>query len=157
MKKAVSLILVLMLCLSMCACGGNSSSKYVGTYEGGAAVLASVYESYNGSTLYKSEFIQGKRTITLKADGTGSFSFKPTKTANFTNKAVFDEMCNGTLVWQEDGDYLTITFHEVTYEDANHYGYMSDTRREITKTLTFELKGAQLVSVTGSWTYTKVN
>ena len=155
MKKGLSLILVLVLCLGLCACG--SKTKYVGTYESRASVLASVSESYKGSTLYKSELVYGTRTITLNSDGTGTIHFTTTENVNPTNKAVFDETCNGTLTWNVDGDYLTITFNEITYEDINHPGFMSDTRREVAKTITFELKGAQLVSVSGSWTYTKVN
>lgn len=161
MKKTASFILAIVLCLSLCACGSNNSndngnSKYVGSYSANSYILAEVSEPYKGSTLYKSDTIDGTRTITLNADGTGSIRFTATEQATIINQTAYEEMSKGTLTWSVADGYLTITYHEVTYEDPNHPFYMCATRREVSKTYSYELKGAQLVCVTDGLDYTKV-
>lgn len=49
MKKALSIILVIVLCLSLCACGEESNEDVVGTY----AYASGIYDSYDhaGDTL----------------------------------------------------------------------------------------------------------
>ena len=156
MKKALSLILVFALCFGLCACGGTTNQKYVGTYTNTSAYLsASISEPFRGSVLYKDDAVSCDKTITLNADGTGTVTFTPTEEVEFTNKAVFDEMCNGTLTWSVDGEYLSVTYHLITYVDSNDSFKMTDTRREITQSDTYELKGTQLISVSGSMNYTK--
>lgn len=156
MKKAISLIVVILLCLGLCACEDNSSSKYAGTYTANTFILAAVSEPYNGGTLHKTETVSGIRTIILNADGTGSIQFTATQQATITNQSIYDEMSKGTLTWSEDDGYLTITYHEVTYEDPNQSFSLCSTRTDKNTTYTYELKGSQLICVTNGLDYTRV-
>ena len=159
MKKAVSLFLALVLCLSLSACGNKGSKKYAGTYTSSNMFMpASATEDYRGGTLHTVEHVPGKWTLTLNKDGSGTMDFTPDHTNYaFSNKAVFDEMCHGTLTWEENGDCVDITFTYITYVDPNNSLEMTATRREDVKTYSFEMKGSQLVNVSKGPNYTKIS
>jgi len=166
MKKIFSLSIAIAMLLCLCACStannenntSNNQVNYVGSYTQGASMLAAVSEPYRGSTLYKDEIISGTMKITLNADGTGTMHFSASSMPTFTNKAQYDEMCTGTLTWTVDGNYVNITFNKVTYADPENPFFLCDTKREISYTDTFELKGAQLIDITDAENcYTKEN
>lgn len=88
MKKVTSLIMTLVLCLSLCACGNASVS---GTYEG---------ERYGYDFTFK-------EVLTLNSDGTGTI--EGTATSPGKNMKIGDIYVQGTVKWTSEGDYITIT------------------------------------------------
>ena len=105
MKKTISILLVLVIALSLCACG-NANSKYVGTYVGNWSkhfkhipTTSSKYiDSYN---VYK----DGKFTYILNSDGTGTVSFVVDELFDETNV----EMFSCPISWEVVDEYIYIT------------------------------------------------
>lgn len=105
MKKAISAILVLVVALSFCACGG-ANSKYVGTYVGNwfrhfnhiPATSSKYVDSYNVTK-------NGEFTYVLNSDGTGSVRFVVKELFDETNV----EMYNCPISWEVVGEYIYIS------------------------------------------------
>lgn len=69
MKKALSLLLVLVLCLSLCACGGTNIEKFCDGYD----IKWDGYEGqHNNSVKYYALFKDGTLTITKYVPNTYS-------------------------------------------------------------------------------------
>ena len=80
MKKAISLFLILVLCLSLCACGLlNSENKYVGSY---TSNYTRKFIIENGA-----EFAV-KELLVINADGTGTLTYISEDTVSGTNNHV---------------------------------------------------------------------
>ena len=116
MKKALSLLLALVLCLSLCACGNSAESKYIGTYSNSnygvnQIVVDNTGYAHGRHTLY------GTRTLTLNSDGTGKDIFIADEVPHIgTNITVYD--CS--ITWEVIDEYLYIT--GTTEHYATHSG-----------------------------------
>ena len=145
MKKTLSLILALILCLSLCACGVN---KYVGTY------------TDETIGVYRVEDIHFKTTniMTLNANGTGTLIMKATESVspsysaenNYEIKAG-DILCQYTLNWEDVDGYLVVdgTGQRYYTPSAGYPGQIIDYSRDkigaqITMSESYELKGNKL-------------
>ena len=102
MKKTISIVFVLVMCLSLCACGGNS--KYVGTYTNSNRTMRMNYPDQ--SNYWRIETFDGICTLTLNSDGTGSQVFVAhTVPYVGSNVTVYD--C--PITWEVVDDYLYVT------------------------------------------------
>ena len=79
MKRILALILTLVMCFGLCACG--SSSKFVGTY------------------VYKMSWFT--YTIVIEPNGKGTFNTKLTDSG--------DVVQTGTVTWVVDDNYISVT------------------------------------------------
>ena len=164
MKKAVSFILAIILCLSLCACGSNNSnsnsaSKYAGTYnhEG------SYYDTIEGGKVYTNE------ELILNNDGTGTLVVKSlTDAPNFLySKYVLkkgDVLLSYDLKWNESDGYLVITGTGKQYFEVQPYGVAKAIGALLTNGISvsisesYELKGNKLFEVGSNYAYyTKVS
>ena len=91
MKKAVSVILVLVLCLSLCACGRKTTDAYIGKWE----TEDEGYYKYN---------------MEVKADNTGVLTMAG-ETENFT--WVFDDYTRTLVLTSENGVVRELVYLEV--------------------------------------------
>lgn len=148
MKKAISLILALVLCLSLCACGDNKElEKYYGTYEWEIAYMASV-----------ADYVSAKETITISKNGTGTFCVVCTKDSQYITADTV--LAEGTISWEEVDGYIVITSSGTTYlnEESHfagngHYNfYHANGNSPLNNTKTYELKGNKLFNVESSST-----
>jgi len=92
MKKAISLFLVLVMCLSLCACGGGDNteiSPIVGTWNG-----------YTSGTVW---------TYVFYPDGTYTFSTEGALEMGVKAKYTFDEETSVLTFTEQDGDTFSRT------------------------------------------------
>ena len=149
MKKALSLILALVLCLGLCACGKTNSEthKYVGTY---TTESDSYYEMPYGP-----EAIWYYETLTLNDDGTGRY----TKTAANSGALIAKdaELESGDVNWEVVDGYIVVKYSGkkyITNTETNHF--CLGTAVTVSDSWTFELKANLLMDVaTGKQEYTK--
>lgn len=103
MKKVLVLIITIAVCIGVCACaGGNSNSKYVGTYSGFLGREHDDIIAPNGFTAST----KGTRTLVLNADGTG--------TETYVGHYTIDEDEDFTIYsinikWEVVDDYIYVT------------------------------------------------
>lgn len=111
--KMISLVLVLMLAVSLAACG--SGSKYAGTYKlesiEQAGISMNVDEFIKQMSELAGQDVEFDMTLTLKDDGSMKLS---------ANAMGEKEDLDGS--WEEDGNNLKITIdgesQEATYKDG---------------------------------------
>lgn len=155
MKKVISLLLALVMCLSMCACGVNNTEtsnnsqnkKYVGIYEneysvGSFAVFYTV-------------------SLELLPDGTGTYTGIATKVDASQCTIGLEEgdvVRKGTVDWEVSDDYIVIHYSITLNLTKKLLGKWSTTTQEPESwTETYELKGSKLINVTrASDTWDKV-
>ena len=153
MKKALSLILALVLCLSLCACSSKESEKYVGTYE-----CSSRYSTgdFVDSVSYKEEMI-------LNKDGTGLFKCVCTKDSKYVSSGAV--LIEGNISWEESDGYIIIAKSGTKYLNMephyyvnNYYNFFHTNGNEpYNHTQTYELKGNKLFDVESNFAdYDKV-
>lgn len=137
MKKIISILLVLVMCLGLCACGkdnNSTNSKYTG-----------VYECDFTTGLLNLAFT---KRMELRPNGTGRYT-EVTTNAAYPNIPVGTTIAEGTLSWKVLDGYVTITC------EFNNYLYKGDAPSEWLliatdkkKTIeTYELKGSKLFDV----------
>ena len=149
MKKAVSLLLALVLCLGLCACSNaESTSQFVGTYED-KYEITEYYKLYIYDNLV--HHISCKKVLTLNDGGTGTF--KTTATSAGEHYQVGDIVEEGTVTWMAEGDYITITYKGFRYKKD----YGNNTTELIDHTSTYEKKAGTLhTTASGILAYTKI-
>lgn len=163
MKKIFCFAMALIMCLSLFSCGTtNSKSKFAGTYERNGFLNADVeYRDGNGQKHLDHDFLDGKFTLVLNSDGTGTETFEITHmdskyTLSYPERV--KEMGTSEITWNTDGQYINITFKGVTYSDPDSSFFLTSTPRETNYTSTYELKGAQLINIESeSGGYTKIS
>ena len=136
MKKFIALMLVLVVALSLCACGG-AKSKYVGTYEKNTEV-----QGYYSGTDYPVQ-----EELILKRDGTGScitrYSEDITRYNNLTGNEVVFSAKKGdiyeklSLTWEVVDDCAVVDFSGTRY---TVYGQ----EEAISYSQTYEIKANKL-------------
>ena len=138
MKKAISLFLLLALCLSLCACGNGKDSgtpptdpvsKFVGVYTGNQTYTA------KGDYVNTVVYVELEKTMTLNADGTGIIEKRLKESYKTDAIGTVIETCKVT--WQDDGTYISIT------ETTTDHKYEAS-RIGNSFTMTYELKGIQM-------------
>ena len=139
MKKALSLILALVMCLSLCACG---SSKYIGSY----------HKEYNiAGNGYWGDWVRAEEVLELKANGKGTFQV--ILTHNSENISAGTVVREGTVTWKKSGEYVIITRSGTEYlrkekhPQYDDYYYYADGNTPYEQAETYELKGNQLIDV----------
>ena len=138
MKKAISILLVLVVVLSLSACGKEDNQKYVGTYT----------RAYNNGYWDESE------KLTLYADGTGSFESHVTAIDNDWadrphNFKLLSPLESYDVSWEVDSNgYITIYFQGKRYYKCVDFDYYYD-ENGFTESYSrvFEMKGNQLFYV----------
>ena len=149
MKKTLSLILALILCLSLCACGTTSTSQFVGTYEDKYSITE-YYSGWGYNNL--THQISCTEVLTLNDGGTGTFETTATSSGEYYQ--VGDVIEKGTVKWTDEGDYITITFSGFRYNKD----YGNNTTKPIDRTSTYEKKAGTLHSASsGTLVYTKIS
>ena len=125
MKKTISLILALILCLGLCACGSSNAESDGTTNKQNDATQEYVGEwktniidiSMSDVTIYK------VAVITLNADGTASYREKPA-TWEYKNGTIHLAVTGGGVavlgIEKEDGKTV-LKFSEYTYYRANEF------------------------------------
>ena len=136
MKKALSLILALVLCLGLCACGNSSGKKFVGEY----------IEDRGYGIERSGNHIQ--QTFVLKSGGTGTYKETVDKGDAIVEAGRL--IADGTITWKVEDEYVVITTNiDYYYGWENSIPYFSN---EIcsskTTTETYELKGNKLINIT---------
>ena len=147
MKKVISLIMVLVLCLGLCACA-DQGSQFTGTYEhkGELTEYYSVY-GYNNCV----HTIKYTETLILNGDGTGTF--KAIATSSGEHYKVGDVVQEGTVTWTCEGEYITIKYNGSSYNKD----YGKNTTKLIDYTSTYEKKAGTLHSASSGYlAYSKV-
>ncbi len=142
MNKVMSIILVLVLCLSLCACEDNSkNNKYVGVYE-------TDYNTSNNAVFYTV-------SIELRPDGTGTYTGIATKVDASQCVITLKEgstVQEGTVTWEVSDDYIIIHYSVTTNLTKKQFGKWSTTTNEPKSyTNTYELKGSKLINVEHDW------
>lgn len=146
MKKVISLLLALVMCLSMCACGVNNTEtsnnsqnqKYVGIYE----------NEYNAGSFAVFYTV----SLELLPDGTGTYTGIATEVDASQCTIGLEEgdvVSEGTVAWEVSDDYIVIHY-SITLSLTNKLlGKWSTTTQEPKSwTETYELKGSKLINVT---------
>ena len=126
MKKAISIFLVLILCLSMCACGGNGTKLTLDNYDDYLNISAYVYgtqevetdndywlgATYKGGKLVENDFYSGY------AGGLSTKVVAPNY--NFHNVPVTIRFTGKVLIVMEnsDPDNPTTMYHNIDFEDT---------------------------------------
>ena len=152
MKKVIALILALVMCLGLCACGASNhtepGSQFIGTYEDKCS-LTEHYSGWGYNNLVNA--ISCKETLVLNGGGTGTFKAVATSSGeHYQSGEVVNE---GTVQWTCDGDYITITFSGFKYNKD----YGKNTTTPVDYTVTYEKKAGTLHDVSsGNLVYTKV-
>lgn len=163
MRKIVSLLLALVLCLGLCACNSSkeenheeSNSKYIGTY-----TTQKQFMDLSGMKF------QTSTEMVLSADGTGTCVMKATTTNehlmyNKYKVVEGDVLLFYDLQWEESGDYLVITGSGKQYYELSNWNISAMIPEGIAVTMSesYELKGNKLFNVndtTGFADYTKTN
>jgi len=151
MKKVISLIMVLVLCLGLCACAGNRTelgSQFVGKYEY-KGELTEYYSAYGYNNLVHT--IKYTETLTLNGGGTGTF--KAIATSSGEHYQAGDVIKEGTVTWTCEGEYITIKYSGSSYNKD----YGKNTTKLIDSTSTYEKKAGTLHSASSGYlAYTKV-
>ena len=116
MKKVVSLLLVLACCLSLCACGGDTSNKATVTTNDNKTVEMSTEDLFNAFDENEAAFekLYGGATI----DFTGTVKNIKTNTSVYTGDSVSAEQ--NKIVFEE-GWCLIIGSENTTYDLADFY------------------------------------
>ena len=148
MKKAISVLLALVMCLGMCACGDGDKfdsksetmdpvmEKYVGNYK---------FDSYC-ENIFTHDKYQFSETMTLNADGTGTYCRIVTEASKYILAGVVVE--DGTITWEVSDDYLIINYNGKDYTGSED-GFMVITEpSDYIQTYSFELKGHLLTNLT---------
>lgn len=153
MKKVISLIIALVLCLGLCACGASNrtelGSQFIGTYEHKYTLLES-YSAYGYNNLVNS--ISCKETLILNGGGTGTFKAVATDSGEYYQSG--DVVQEGTVQWTCDDDYITITFSGFSYKKD----YGKNTTEQIDYSTTYEKKAGTLHKASSGYlVYTKVS
>ena len=100
MKKTLAIIALVVLCLSLCACGNN---KYVGTYQREISYLSGP----------EGVGVLAKEVMELAESGKGTFHVICTKDNDlFPAETVLVE---GNITWVETDENITIKKSEVTF------------------------------------------
>ena len=104
MKKAISLILVLALCMPLAACGsgGEDLSKYVGTYIGDSGQMHDDIKLPSGYSATSS----GTKTLVLNRGGTGTVSY--VGQFDYSSEEPFT-MYSYDIKWEVIDGYLYVT------------------------------------------------
>ena len=147
MKKTITLVLVLAVCLGLCACGGGKNSKFVGMYEY-KGQFTERYSGWGYDNLVND--ISCTYRLTLNSGGTGTFERKATSDGKFFKYG--DIIEEGKVTWVAEGDYVTVTFNGTRY--IKNYG--KDATEIIDVTTTYERKAGTLHYTTGGTAYTKI-
>ena len=122
MKKAISLLLVFLLCLSMCACGVDIEEAVVGTWE-----YERVGSDYAGGTCVWTD------VLTLYKGGTGRYQqLQDGKPGGG----------NASATWEIKDGVLNITISAWTRIDAYTYDSDNDTLTKMDNTTVFIRKAA---------------
>lgn len=133
MKRALSLILTLVLCLGLCACEDNS--KYVGTYE-----FTDHYSSWYIEQLYYKEI------LTLDADGTGTYKRTTTKDGKYIKEGKVVE--TGNIQWETSDEYIIVKYSGQRIIPERPYSFFEITDPEdVERSRTFEFKGNLLIDI----------
>ena len=158
MKKALSLIMALVLCLGLCACADNRTepgsqtelgSQFVGTYNKSTRTLSEYYSGWGYDNLVN--YIDYTSTLTLNGGGTGTFKATTIEAGKYWQ--VGDVIEEGTVQWTCEDDYITITYSGFSYSKS----YGKNTTTPIDYTVTYEKKAGTLHDVSsGNLVYTKV-
>lgn len=145
MKKALSLILALVMCLSFCACSSSESDevkndetgKYIGQYQTGDSQFQ--YGNYQDSFYFVKQ-------LQLVTGGTGTYEWKASTNGKYvTNGAIIEK---GTVSWYVSDGYLVVTYSGTNYVNSNDSSYYTlDGNNTVQVTETFELKGHLLIDV----------
>ena len=160
MKKAISILLVLVMALSLCACGGNSSnnaetdgtSKYVGTYEGTTEIYFQSGATFD--TSYK---------IVLNKGGTGTYTrefLEDYENAFYGEHPIKtgDLIFSYDLTWEIVDNYIVLTGNGKEYIEftvsRTAIKWISGGKNS-TISISYELKGNQLCTVDGDTTIFK--
>ena len=104
MKKVIALLLVFIMVLALCGCGGNSSTT---PENGGAGVFNSSYKELLVSEDWKEVMSDGSRTMTFKEGGHGI------ENLNYVSPS-FSTFYD--ISWELDGKTVNITAQGQTYE-----------------------------------------
>ena len=150
MKKIISIVLLLALCLSLCACGATSASgmKFVGTYED-KGQLSVGYSGWGMNNLV--DYVSYTETLELDNGGTGTY--KSVATSQGKYHKVGDVIEKGTVTWKSDGEYVTISIRGIRYDKS----YGNNTEEPFDRTSTYEMKAGTLHDASsGSLAYTKI-
>ena len=148
MKKALSLILVLVLCLGICACTSKQESKFIGTYEH-KYTFSEHYSAYGYNNLVHT--ISCTEILTLEHDGVGTFKTKATTAGKYY--AVGDVVTEGTVKWMVEDGYITIKFSGSRYNKD----YGNNKIEPINRTSAYERKAGTLhYASDGMIAYTKI-
>ncbi len=147
MKKALSLLLALVMCLSLCACGGNKEmKKYAGIYSGNIHYYEAIY---GPEKLYNME------TLTLNADGTGHYEVTATSSGKFILEGT--TLQSGDVTWEVSDNYIVVQYSGQDWltTDENYYYHLGDPEA-VSKSWTLEKKANLLMDVaTGNQEFTK--
>lgn len=111
MKKAISILLVLVTALSLCACG--SASKYVGTYTRTLSNYA--INAYEGNHYFNVK-VKLTQTITLDSDGTGNVTYVADDIQRLGEDFL---VLDCPITWEVVDDYLYISGAS-DWEDGIH-------------------------------------
>ena len=110
MKKALSVFLVLMLCLSLCACGGGKTEEVAGTYKSISLFLDNTYQLNENGTYDKSPSVKG----TYKTGSNGGFALSQNNSSSeeiFAKKENYYYRTNLICCFEKDDEYgLEATF-----------------------------------------------
>ena len=101
MKKIISILLVCIMCISLCACGGDEKEPFLGTWEREWEASTTLGSQAKGDIL--------KQTYELEENGTGKFYWR-----NITQKKLLEEE---EIEWVLDNDVINIS-----YESNNGFG-----------------------------------
>ena len=158
MKRIISLVLLVIICVSLCACGGKSkgnskNDKYVGTYVGPWCYtfehipwgeLGSTYvDKYNS-------YRNGEVTFTLNSDGTGTLRFVSDDLALNDNEHyshVEKEIFNCPITWEVVDEYLYLSGSCESKYDTEPI--------EIDEKMVLEGKDLKYADGDGYWRYRK--
>lgn len=154
MKKAVSLLLVFVLCLSLCACGGKGKkSKYIGKY---------INNSYLQT--YDSQKIEVTEEMIINKDGTGTIVMKSLSEVYIslgqTRIQNGDILLSYEIEWEESDGYLVVTGSGMQYYKLNHASVTAynPEGESVEISDSYELKGNKLFEVGMEFAaYTKSN
>ena len=152
MKKVISILLVLVIALSLCACGGKG--KYVGTYTSEGHFDVRDGSSYQVST-----------KLVINSDGTGSLvatSLDEDDSVLYGKYElnVGDVFYAYELTWEESDGYLIINGTGKRYYKMGEWSIedMVPEGTPVTLSESYELKGNQLFQVGRDYvSYTKTN
>ena len=148
MKKIVALLLALVLCLGLCACGAKSEqegSEYVGTYVNDRVIIGSYYGNYFDDAGY-----EAVAKLQLDSNMTGSYVVTYNEDVEVLNNMTFDEVvfrakkgdvyASYDLTWEVDEDCIIVYYEGIVHptlgEDKTNSGSWVS-----------ELKGNELMGV----------